>query len=199
MGIIHLDYKLNLGISLSKEINNSGSFLPSNSGQPYPGSVNPTWGQYFQYNAPFQSGIPNQPKNVGYLTQNPPPPNLTGPSNYLQTSHGPNIIPMRLSPQSYQFPQVNRQLLFLATLDLPNLSRILNDPIFHSPHWSVIPIKLPSYISKFDDQSGEDPNNHVMIFHLWCSSNSLINDSIRSHIFQHTLIGSTPKWYIEFP
>jgi hypothetical protein len=94
---------------------------------------------------------------------------------------------------------VNRQLPFLATLDLPDLSRILNDPILHSPYWPVIPAKLPSDIPKFDGRSGEDPNNHVMTFHLWCSSNSLMDDSIRLRLFQRTLMGSATKWYIELP
>jgi hypothetical protein len=94
---------------------------------------------------------------------------------------------------------VNRQLPFLATLDLPDLSRILNDPIRHSPQWPVIPAKLPSDIPKFDGKVGEDPNNHVMTFHLWCSSNSLMDDSIRLRIFQRTLTGSAAKWYIELP
>jgi hypothetical protein len=67
---------------------------------------------------------------------------------------------------------------------LPDLSRILNDPIFHSPYWPVIPAKLPSNIPKFDGRSGEDPNNHVMTFHLWCSSNSFMDESIRLRLFQ---------------
>jgi hypothetical protein len=87
----------------------------------------------------------------------------------------------------------------LATLDLPDLSRILNDPIRHSPQWPAIPAKLPSDIPKFDGKAGEDPNNHVMTFHLWCSSNSLMDDSIRLRLFQRTLIGSATKWYIELP
>jgi hypothetical protein len=48
-------------------------------------------------------------------------------------------------------------------------------------------------------ESGEDPNNHVMTFHLWCSSNSLMDDSIRLRLFQRTLTGSAAKWYIELP
>jgi hypothetical protein len=98
--------------------------------------------------------MPNKPTEVGYLTQTPLQPNLTGPSNYLQTSYVPTSIPMGLPPQNYQFPQVNKQLEFLATLDLPNLSRILNEPILHSPYWPVIPAKLPSDIPKFDGRSG---------------------------------------------
>jgi hypothetical protein len=80
------------------------SFVPSNPRKLYPGSINPTWGQYFQSNAPFQGSIPDQPTNVGYLNHNPPQLNLTGPYNYLQNSYGPNGIPMSLSPQNYQFP-----------------------------------------------------------------------------------------------
>jgi hypothetical protein len=94
---------------------------------------------------------------------------------------------------------LNRQLPFLATLDLLDLSRILNDPIRHSPQWPAIPTKLPSDIPKFDGKPGEDLKNHVMTFHLWCSSNSLMDDSIRLCLFQRTLMGSTMKWYIELP
>ena len=102
-------------------------------------------------------------------------------------------------PQSHQYPQVNQQLPFIATLDLPDLSRILNDPIHHSPQWPVIPTKLPSDIPKFNGKVGEDPNNHVMNFDLWCLSNSLMDDSIHLRLFQRTLTGSTAKWYIELP
>jgi hypothetical protein len=90
-------------------------------------------------------------------------------------------------------------LPFLATLDLPDLSRILNDPIRHSPQWPAILAKLPSDIPKFDGKAGEDPNNHVMTFHLWCSSNSLMDDSIRLRLFQRTLTEAVAKWYIELP
>ena len=106
---------------------------------------------------------------------------------------------MGLPPQSHQYPQVNQQLPFLATLDLIDLTRILNDPIRHSPQWPTIPAKLPSDISKFNGKVGEDPNNHVMTFHLWCSSNSLMDDSICLRIFQWTLTDSAAKWYIELP
>ena len=101
-------------------------------------------------------------------------------------------------PHQYHL-QINRQLPFLATLDLPELSRLTNDPIFHSPVWSVILAKLPSDILKFDGNPGEDPNNHVMTFHLWCSSKSIMDDSIHLHLFQRTLTGSATKWYIELP
>jgi hypothetical protein len=79
------------------------------------------------------------------------------------------------------------------------LSQLTNDPIFHSLVWPAIQAKLPSDIPKFDRKFEEDPNNHVMTFHLWCSSNSLMDDSIHLHLFQRTLTGSATKWYIELP
>jgi hypothetical protein len=79
------------------------------------------------------------------------------------------------------------------------LSRLTNDLIFHSPVWIVIPAKIPSNIPKFDRKSGEGPNNHVMTFHLWCSSKFLMDDSIHLRLLQRTLMGSATKWYIELP
>jgi hypothetical protein len=79
---------------------------------------------------------------MAYVPQNPPQPNLLGLSPYLKTAYGPIGITMRLPPQNYQFPQGNRQMPFLDTLDLPDLSRILNDPILHSRYWPIIPTKL---------------------------------------------------------
>jgi hypothetical protein len=119
---------------------------------------------------------------------------------YSQQGYPP---PLGANPYvSYQYPTFqqpvfNRQLPFLETLDLPDLSRLTNDPIFHSPFWPPIPAKLPSDIPKFDGKPGEDPSNHVMTYHLWCSSNSLNDDSIHLHLFQCTLTGSAAKWYIE--
>jgi hypothetical protein len=84
-------------------------------------------------------------------------------------------------------------------MDLPDLSRLTNDPIHHYPFWTVILAKLPSDIPKFEGKPRKDPNNHVMTFHLWCSLNSLMDDSIHLCIFQKTLMGSVAKWYIELP
>ena len=52
-------------------------------------------------------------------------------------------------------------------------------------------------LPKFEGKPGEDLSEHVTTFHLWCSSNSLDQDSIRLRLFQHTLTGPTAKWYIE--
>ena len=96
----------------------------------------------------------------------------------------------------YASPNLNQQLPFVATLELPDLNRLTNDPIAYAPWWPVISHKLPSDIPKFNGNPGEDPSNHVMTFHLWCSSNTLNDDSIRLHLFQRTLTGPVEKWYM---
>ena len=60
-----------------------------------------------------------------------------------------------------------------------------------------MPTKLQSDIPKFEGKVEECPQNHIMTFHLWCSSSSIVDDSIRLRMFQHTLIGAAAKWYIE--
>jgi hypothetical protein len=60
-----------------------------------------------------------------------------------------------------------------------------------------MPMKFPSDIPKFEAKPDEDPGNHVTTIHLWCSYNSLKDDSVQLRFFQHTLIGSAIKWYIE--
>jgi hypothetical protein len=70
------------------------------------------------------------------------------------------------------------KLPFLTTLHLPDLTRLLNDPICHDPRWPPMPTKLPSDIPKFEAKPNKDPGDHVTTFHLWCSSNSLKDDSV---------------------
>jgi len=62
-----------------------------------------------------------------------------------------------------------------------------------------MPNKFPSDIPKFEGKLGEGLSNHVMTYHLWCASNSIIDDSIHLCLFQRTLIGLVAKWYIELP
>jgi hypothetical protein len=122
------------------------------------------------------------------------PPYMGGPYGFV-TLPQPGYIPIGVPMQYgyHQYQQTNRQLPFLATLDLPNLSRLTNDPILHAPFWPTIPTKLPSDIPKFDGKPREDPNNHVMNFHLWFSSNSLMGDSILLRLFQRTLTCANNK------
>ena len=94
---------------------------------------------------------------------------------------------------------VQPRLPFLATLNLPDLLRLTNDPVSYDLAWPAVPTKLPSDIPKFDGKPGEDPSEHVTTFHLWCSSNSLHEYSIRLRLFQCTLTRLAAKWYIELP
>ena len=91
------------------------------------------------------------------------------------------------------------RLHFLATLNLPDLSRFMNDPMPHDLTWPEVPTKIPSYILKFVGKDGEDPGEHATTFQLWCSSNSLHDGSIRLRLFQCTLTSPMVKWYIELP
>ena len=73
----------------------------------------------------------------------------------------------------------------------------MNDTMSHNLAWPIVPNKLPSDIPKFEGKAGEDPGEHVTTFHLWCSSNSLHDDSVCLRLFQRTLTGPVVKWYIE--
>ena len=90
-------------------------------------------------------------------------------------------------------------LPFLTMLNLPDLSRLMNDPISHDLAWPAIPTKLPSDIPKFKGKPGEDLSEHITTFHLWCSSNSLHQNPICLRLFQRTLTGPATKWYIGIP
>ena len=84
----------------------------------------------------------------------------------------------------YASPNLNQQLPFMVTLELPDLNWLTNDPIAYAPWWSPILHKLPSDIPKFNGNMGEHPSNNVMTFHLWCSSNTLNDDLMRLLLFQ---------------
>ena len=91
------------------------------------------------------------------------------------------------------------RLPFLATLNLLDLSILTNESVSHDSTWPVVPSKIPSNIPKLEGKTGDDPGEHVMNFHLWCSSNSLNHDYVCLILFRRTLTGPTVKWYIEFP
>ena len=88
---------------------------------------------------------------------------------------------------------------FMARLNLHDLARLTNDPIPHQAFWPPMPTKLPSDIPNFEGKVGESPQNHIMTSHLWCSANSIVEDSIKLRLFQHTLTSAVTKWYIELP
>jgi hypothetical protein len=94
-------------------------------------------------------------------------------------------------------PPLPLQLPYLASLNILDLSKITNDLILHNPTWPAMPTKLPLDIPKFEGKAGNDPTNHVTTFHLWCSSNNIMDDSFRLRLFQRTLTGPSTKWYVD--
>jgi hypothetical protein len=91
------------------------------------------------------------------------------------------------------------RLPFLAMLNFPYLSILMNDLVHHDLTWPPIPTKIPLDIPKFEGNIGEDHGDDATTFHLWCFSNSLNDDSIHLILFQCTLTGVGAKWYIEIP
>ena len=87
----------------------------------------------------------------------------------------------------------NTQFPFLATLELPDVSHLTNDAILHFPYWPPVSSKIPSDCPKFDGKAKEDPQAHVMTYHLWFSSKSSVEDSIHLHHFQRTLTSAAAK------
>ena len=82
-------------------------------------------------------------------------------------------------------------------LELPDVSKLTNDPILHNPYWPPVPTKIAGDCPKFDGKVGEDPQAHFMTCCLWFSSNSWLDVSIWLHLFKWILTGSATKWYIE--
>ena len=117
---------------------------------------------------PFQSNLPtSQPVAGGNPT-----------FTYGHSGAGPS------NPQDGRFSTpVRPKLMFLVTLNLEDLSNLMNDLVRHDPLWPPVPTKLPSDIPKFEGKVREDPRAHSNTFHLWCSSNSLNEDSVRLRLF----------------
>lgn len=86
---------------------------------------------------------------------------------------------------------------FMASLSLLDFDQLINNSIHHNASWPAMPKNLPLVIPKFEGLAGEDPSNHVRSFHMWCSSNSITDDSIRLRLFQRMLIGEASKWYVD--
>jgi hypothetical protein len=101
--------------------------------------------------------------------------------------------------QNTQNPFAPTKLPFLATLEFPDLSKLTNNPIRHHFAWPLVPVKIPTDIPKFDGKIGEFPTNHITTYHLWCVSNSFLDDSIKLWLFPKILIGNMVKWFIKLP
>ena len=109
--------------------------------------------------------------------------------NYIPTNNDTITGPSR--------DNLGSNLPYMAHLKLPYLARLMNDPISHQPHWPPMPTKLSSDIPKFEGKAGEDPQNHIMSFHLWFSSNNIVDDSVRLRLLQCTLTSVVEKGYIK--
>ena len=79
------------------------------------------------------------------------------------------------------------------------MSKLTNDPIRNYFAWPLVPIKIPTDIPKFDGKTREDPTNHISTYHLWCVSNSFLDDSIKLCLFPRTLTSNVVKWFIKLP
>jgi len=162
---------------------------------------------------PSQQGIftttyTNQPQRGGYTqfsgqTGQNPQQGMYQQANqlYSRMPHGGSGLYRNQYPysQNTQNPFAPTKLPFLATFELPNLSKMMNDPIRHHFAWPPVSVKIRTYILKFDGKTGEDPANHITTYHLWCVSNSFLDESIKLRLFPRTLIGNVAKWFIEIP
>ena len=84
------------------------------------------------------------------MMPNPPYMNHPGAGPYnAGQGHGVYSNPRwPLNPQAQSFPggwgQMSQpHLPFLATLNLPYLSKLMNDPVSQEPTWPPVPTKLP--------------------------------------------------------
>lgn len=152
---------------------------------PYATQQGPQWSTSTQYPIPQPQYQPN------YLVSNPYDLNPSG-QNPTWTGWNVHTGPYQIPPMNF-----NTQLPFLAMLELLDVSKLTNDPILHNPYWPPVPTKIPSDCPKIEGKPGEDPQTHVMTYHLWCSSNSWVDDSLRLHLFQQTLTRAAAKWYIQ--
>lgn len=144
----------------------------------------PFQGQHIQ-TQPFQplQGYPRVDKK-GYtyvVYQNPPYSDAQVPL-YQKPPYLGIQVPISQDIPSYPgYPLLDfkRYLPFVETLEFLVLTRLTNDFISHSRWWLITPTKFPSDIPKFKGNPGECPSTHLMMYHLWFSSNSFNNDSIQ--------------------
>lgn len=93
-------------------------------------------------------------------------------------------LPIRLASLD---PFTTPSLPFMSTMNLIDLTKLTNNLIYHDATFPNILTKVPLDMTMFKGKIGEESHNHVMSFHLWLSSNSIIEDSIGLHLFQCTL------------
>ena len=85
----------------------------------------------------------------------------------------------------------------MDSLNLLYQEHFTNELIHHDPTHPPYPTKLPLDVPIFEGNSGEDPQNHVMSFKLWCFLNFVVNDFIRLYLHQRNFTRIIAKWYID--
>ena len=118
----------------------------------------------------------------------------SGPSATLPPVMHMHYVPA--NPTTIAAPShinLGSKIPFMACLNLPDLAWLTNDPIHHQTFWPPMPTKLPLGIPKFEGKERECPQNPIMMFHIWCSSNNIIDDSIKLRLFQHALTNVAAK------
>jgi hypothetical protein len=134
-------------------------------GNPQPGS-NPSGGSFYNPQQNIPAGMmPNPP----YMNHPGGGPYNAGQGHGVYQNPGWPPNPQAQSYSGGWGHMSQPRLPFLAMFNLPYLSKLMNDHVNHDPTWLLIPTKLPSDIPKFDGKNGEDPGDHITIFHLWCS------------------------------
>jgi len=93
-----------------------------------------------------------------------------------KTTH-PSCPPSSVTDPQHSVKMVGTQNLpYMALLNILDLTKITNEPILHDTSLSPMSTKIPSNIPKFDGKMGEDMENNVMTFHIWYSSNNIIDE-----------------------
>jgi hypothetical protein len=119
------------------------------------------------------------------------------PNHYMGGPYGP--FSLNTTSPLNQNPFVSTPLPFLVTLELLDLSKLANDPIIYHPSWPPVLVKIPTKIPKFEGKTRDNPASHITTYHLWCVSISMLDDSIKLHLFLHTLTCNAAKWFMELP
>ena len=93
-------------------------------------------------------------------THTVPPTTLGGTSPSTMVPQVPQVMQVHhvpTNPTTIVAPShinLGSKLPFMARLNLYDLDRLTNDPIFHQTFWPPMPTKLPSDIPKFEGKAG---------------------------------------------
>ena len=178
---LHPTYQALQGSTYQQPAHPQSGYYPHGQSQPnynhsggsqyYPPPPGFNYAQQPNPNAAYTGKTPNQGTNPGYQAphygyQNPNQSGYTNYAPYGQNPAGQNPWGQGYSQPSWSmgtgpYPgtgmAVNPPLPFLATLDLPDVSKLTNDPISHNPYWPPVPTKIPGDCPKFEGKAGEDP------------------------------------------